>query len=895
MKLDYFFGKMMLLPLITLLLIFSADIQAQQAAKSTQGTPVTNCGGYYAYVPPAYGSSTSTFPLIIFIHGISELGNGTTELSKVLANGIPKLINAGTFPASFTVNNQTFSFIVLSPQFKVQPSPQDILSLINYAKTQYRIDENRIYVTGLSMGGGATEDFASANDSYAQIAAAVVPVCGNMDPDVITRAPGVMAKNNVPAWFFHNSNDPVVPSQYSKSWVAKMTAYTPAPNPLPKLTIFQSNNHDAWSQAYNPSYRENGLNIYEWMLWYKKGGTVTPPTGAKKVIAKTNLGNGMYYPDAGSTLQLQPGDTLCIPAGDYEFIQLGKLKGTKEKPIVITNCGGQVRVGINTHKSDNAFSISSGEFLEISGSGTTGIEYGFDINGLNLDGTQMVGMYFGNGSTDFDVHHMYVHDASLLLVAKTTQTCDHPEYWEGQYVMRNAKIHHIKGRNSQYEGFYIGNTHYVLNLSCGDAKSHHLENLEVYDNDVQNTGWDGIQVCMADMGENKVYNNIVRNYGTAQLDAQSYGLLMGGGSAVKVFNNIVDKGYLPGIALYGSGVSYVYNNVVSNISNGEGITVADKLILEPVTAWIYNNTIYNTGPIGIKIYAYQTETGHKVYNNLVINSGSPGSYPSNGYYIRGAQNIKFDFANNFFFVTPQEAQVVDAAAGNFRLTSYSPVIDAGRDMRDMGLTQDLDGNGRPWNNKYDGGAYEFQGTGTPQKPPVAVVKADKKVQLPLSSILADGSGSFDPDGSIVKYEWSQVSGPAKASFNTPNAARTTISGLVEGKYVFQLVVTDDKYATAAATFEVDVLPFVNDDPSADPLVIFPNPVTSVIVLKMSKTGDQVINVKIFDISGREVQRTIYTFHNTFSKELNVSSLAYGQYILEVSGTDFKWTRRFVKM
>ncbi|PSL43735.1 putative secreted protein (Por secretion system target) [Chitinophaga niastensis] len=998
MKLGYFLSKRMLFALITLSFLLTQQSYAQQVAKSTKGTSVTNCGGYYEYIPPAYAASKDSFPLIVFIHGIGELGDGVTNLPAVLKNGIPARINDGTLPASFTVNNQTFSFIILSPQFKTSPSPLDILSLINYIKTQYRIDNNRIYITGLSMGGGSTEDFASANDAFAQIPAAVVAVSGNMNPVQFPNAPRVVAKNNVPAWFFHNNGDGTVPSQYSKDWVAMISAYQPAPTPLPKLTIFPVSGHNAWDKAYDPNYRENGMNVYEWMLQYKKGGTTVtpppppPPSGNKRVIAKTNIGNGMYYTDAMSAFQLNPGDTLCIPAGDYEFVQLGKLTGTKAKPIVITNCGGLVRLGINTHKSDIAFNFMSGQFIEVSGSGTPGLEYGFDINGKNLDGVQMQGMYFGSGSTDFNVHNMYIHDANILLVAKTTQACDNPQYWEGNYVMRNAKIHHIKGRYSEYEGFYIGNTHYIINFpACGgDVKSHHLENLEVYDNDIQNTGYDGIQVAMADMGDNKVYNNVVRNYGMQKLDAQSYGLLMGGGTAVKVYNNVVDSGYLPGIALFGSGISYVYNNVISNISNGEGINVSDKFIIEPVTAYIYNNTIYNTGPDGIKIYAYLTQLGHKVYNNLVINTGSSGDYPMGGYYIRGAQQIKFDFSNNLFAKTPAEANVIDAAAGNFRLAKGAAAIDAGRDMSDMGLTTDADGFVRPQNGKYDVGAYEYSSNGPHRPPvanagndinitlpvnsaqldgsastdpdgtivkwqwkktggpaggslgssttaktqvtgllegtyafeltvtnnagvtavatvsiivspvtnnqvPVAVVSADKTVQLPTSYLSADGSTSYDMGGSIDKFGWKQLSGPANAFIATPDAARTLITKLQQGAYTFQLTVTDNKQATGITTFAVDVLESKPVDHTPDSVSLVPNPVSAIARLNVARDGNNFIHVKIYDMSGRLVQQKSYTFSGAFQTDIDVSVIPNGHYIMEVSGTNFKWTKRFIKV
>lgn len=810
---------------MTVMLYTTLAVTAQQKAVSLAGTNVTNSGGYYEYVPPSYASSRDSFPLLIFIHGIGELGNGTTQLPAVLRNGVPKLINNGTFPTSFTVNGKSFSFIVASPQFRNIPSPVDILSLLNYLKRKFRIDSKRIYVTGLSMGGGATEDFASANDSYAQIPAAVVAVAGNMNPRWLTNAPRVMAKNDVPVWFLHNDNDPIVPSQYSKDWVSMMEAYKPTPNPEPKLTIFNATGHDAWTTAYDPSYKEGGKNVYEWMLQFEKGKPVGNPPSApvanKKVMAKPNIGNGMYYTDAMSAFKLNPGDTLCIPAGDYEFIQLGNLVGTAAKPIVITNCGGVVRTGVRTLKTDVSFGIMGGKFLHITGSGTPGVEYGFDVNGKNLLGIKMQGMYLGSGSTNIDVHNFYIHDVASFIVAKTTQDCNNPQFWEGKYVMKDVKIHHIKGRYSDYEGFYIGNTHYVMDyLLCKNIKSHHIEDLEVYDNDLQYMGQDGIQIAMADLGENKIHHNIVRNYGTTRLDAQSYGMLMGGGSRVKLYNNVVDNGYLPGIALFGSGVSYVYNNTVSNISHGEGIQVADKLILEPVTAYIYNNTIYNTSDNGIKIYAYLTKVGHRVYNNLVIEKSPFFSYPSDGLYIRGAQNIKFDYGNNLFSTTANAGRMVaNVAGGDFHLTGTSSAIDGGKSVSDLGLTTDLDDDKRPVNKGFDVGAFEYQGPKTPPKgndAPMANAGKDISITLPVNTVTLDASASSDADGNIIKYAWKKLTGPAAGTITNAAIATTSVTGLTAGTYIFTLTVTDNKAATDIDSIIVKVNPAaVNKPPVAN--------------------------------------------------------------------------------
>src|ERR1700712_1779738 len=74
-----------------------------------------NSKGYYEYLPQGYSSGQS-FPLIIFLEGVGELGDGSTaQLPKLLANGPLFYINAGQFPSSFTQNGQTSSFVIITP------------------------------------------------------------------------------------------------------------------------------------------------------------------------------------------------------------------------------------------------------------------------------------------------------------------------------------------------------------------------------------------------------------------------------------------------------------------------------------------------------------------------------------------------------------------------------------------------------------------------------------------------------------------------------------------------------------------------------------------------------------------------------------------------------------
>ncbi len=235
---------------------------------------------YYEYLPQGYPANGVRYPLIVFCHGAGERGPGTpASLPLVLRNGIPKLINDGVFPTSFTVDGQTFRFIIVSPQFGGNnfPSVNDVNNMINYAINKYPIDINRIYLTGLSMGGGVSWYFPGYNTYFSSRLAAIVPVCGATE--VSQNDANNIAATNLPVWATHNSGDQTVLVSVTNNMVDLINNRTTPPNPLAKKTIFNANGHDAWTQTYNPSFRENGLNIYEWMLKYKRNFVVLPVSG----------------------------------------------------------------------------------------------------------------------------------------------------------------------------------------------------------------------------------------------------------------------------------------------------------------------------------------------------------------------------------------------------------------------------------------------------------------------------------------------------------------------------------------------------------------------------------------------------------------------------------------
>lgn len=224
-----------------------------------------NVGGYYEALPPDYNDSNKKYPLLVFLHGGGELGDGSdTALPKILKNSLTRRLHEKNFPTSFAAGDDSLSFIIISPQFADWPKVKDVNEIMHHALMKYRVDSTRIYLAGLSMGGGASWEYAGSQ--YGKLLAAIVPICGASWADsAVARQ---IAYNEVPAWAFHNEEDPVVTAKSTTRYARLINAENPK-YPV-KVTIWPGSLHDAWTQASDPEYREEGKNMYEWMLQYER-------------------------------------------------------------------------------------------------------------------------------------------------------------------------------------------------------------------------------------------------------------------------------------------------------------------------------------------------------------------------------------------------------------------------------------------------------------------------------------------------------------------------------------------------------------------------------------------------------------------------------------------------
>jgi predicted peptidase len=199
--------------------------------------------GYLLFLPDDYEAAAGKkWPLILFLHGMGERGN---DLNLLKVHGIPKIVE----------NQPDFPFVAVSPQCPDQTIWSDhhgtLRAMLDEISSEYAIDERRIYLTGLSMGGYGTWSLSTA---YPERFAAIAPICGGGCPQKAWRL------RQIPVWAFHGEKDEVVKLEESRQMVEALRAC----GGRVRLTVYPGVGHDAWSRTY-----EN-RRLYTWFLQHRK-------------------------------------------------------------------------------------------------------------------------------------------------------------------------------------------------------------------------------------------------------------------------------------------------------------------------------------------------------------------------------------------------------------------------------------------------------------------------------------------------------------------------------------------------------------------------------------------------------------------------------------------------
>jgi predicted peptidase len=209
--------------------------------------------GFYVYIPAGYEQSPGDYPLLIFLHGDGERGNSAENIKTfdyVLFHGPPHLIKNGEW-------NPPFPMIVASPQCHDKYwQVKKLDEFIRYITEHYRVNQSRIYLTGLSLGGDAIYSYLSETGDRSLIAAAVI-ISGVGDAALARQI-------KVPVWI--------------QNALEMKESLRNAPEV--KLSVYPDEWHLVWYQTYDSTgvgktsgkYDPFDTSIYDWLFTYSLSG-----------------------------------------------------------------------------------------------------------------------------------------------------------------------------------------------------------------------------------------------------------------------------------------------------------------------------------------------------------------------------------------------------------------------------------------------------------------------------------------------------------------------------------------------------------------------------------------------------------------------------------------------
>jgi predicted peptidase len=257
-----FFKRLLLLMATLLLWINSTTVAWAQKELFLRRSYINAQGDtlkYRWYAPQQKGEKK--LPLVVFLHGAGERGS---DNEAQLCNGIftfvdsanqakrPAFVLAPQCPSGKKWVNVDWKLASNQMPDSVSVPLGMLLELVKQYKDSLFIDDTRIYIAGLSMGGFGTWDAICREPA---LFAAALAVCGGGDEKMVSRI------KDLPVWAFHGSNDKVIIPQRSANMVA---ALKKAGNKKVKYTVYPKVGHNSWTPTFaNPA-------VHQWLFQQRK-------------------------------------------------------------------------------------------------------------------------------------------------------------------------------------------------------------------------------------------------------------------------------------------------------------------------------------------------------------------------------------------------------------------------------------------------------------------------------------------------------------------------------------------------------------------------------------------------------------------------------------------------
>ncbi len=818
------------------IIIISLNLPAQvQTARYISTNPKSNA--YYEYLPQGYDpNGTAKYPLIVFIHGMGELGAGTSStIQAVLNNGTPRQIAQGIFPTSFTVNGVVSKPIVISPQFTEWPWASDINTLLDYLVINYKVDIKRIYLTGLSMGGGVIWDYVNFSTAYANRIAAIVPICGASWPN--QNGANIIAAANIAIWATHNDGDPTVTVNNTINFVNYVNAAPIAPTPLAKKTIFSSTSHDAWSRTYDLNFKENNLNVYEWMLGFSKNAV----TNLAPIV---NAGANQSLPYLTSSATLT--GTVADADGTISSFVWTKVSGPTGGNISSPNTLFTSITGLN-----------SGTYIYRLTATDNGNSSGYSDVTITVNSNNQ-GPWVNAGSNQTIT--LPVNSVTLSGSATDPDGTVTSYLWSKQTGPAGGTITTPSSPVTNVTGLTQGV--YVFQLSATDNSGTTTSvNVTVT---VLAAAANILPVVNAGTNQNIILpvsaailsGSATDADGTISMYAWSF---VSGNSGSTIASPSTPSTTVSGL----TAGTYTYkltatDNAGGTASSNVNITVTAAVnILPVVNAGTNQNIILPVSTATLSGSATDADGWISAYTWSFVsgNSGSTIASPS-----AASTNITGLTAGTYIFKLTVNDNSGGSASANVTITVVAasnilPVVNAGTDQTIYlpvntatltGTATDADGSiiGMAWTKlsgpsgglitsvtsnitsitSLQAGTYVYRFTAKDNSlasvsdtitvtvisapvmnaVPVANAGADQTITLPVNTATLSGVGT-DADGYITVNLWTKISGPAGGTISSTGATYTLVTALLAGTYMYSFTVTDNYGATSTDTVIINVI------------------------------------------------------------------------------------------
>ncbi|MEM7551855.1 MAG: dienelactone hydrolase family protein, partial [Bacteroidota bacterium] len=876
-----------LLFILSQIIVFfvSSDLLAQN--QTARQTDLGNIW-YWEYLPPGYNTNTDSYPLLVFLHGIGERGPADgSQLNRVLRNGPPDQIRDGN----------DFPFIVVSPQlvdFRGNWRPQDVDRVIEHAKNVYRVDENRIYLTGLSLGGGGVWGYLQ---NFPQKIAAAAPIAGSGNTPSLAC---VIADENIPIWVFHGDNDRTINRNISIRMVNAINACDPPIDPQVRLTLYPGVGHNSWDRAYRLDNSLHDPNLYEWLEMQSMSAISVDAGSDQTVILPQNTigitGNASSSGAITSYLwEKVSGPTATLVNENTSILTLNSLiEGIYIFRLTVEDDGGgsaSDEVQITVLASNQPPNASAGpdrqiklptNSLSLSGSGSdpdgtiTSYQWSQILGGsANLSGDNTPNLNLSNlevGSYTFELvvfddDGASASDEVIVTVLEADNLAPSADAGVDQQINLPTNSVNLIGSGSDSDGSvdnYLwektsGPTATLTNtdlptLSVSNmVQGVYTFSLTVTDNDGDSDS-DEVQVTVVaanqspnvDAGPDrqiKLPTNSLSLSGTGSdpdgtVASYQWSQVLGGNADLSGANT-------PNLALSNLEVgSYTFELVVFD---NDGASASDEVIVTVLEA-------DNLAP--------SADAGVDQQINL----------PTNSINLIGSGSDSDGSVDNYLW---EKTSGPTATLINTDLPTLS-VSNMVQGVYTFSLTvTDNDG---------DSDSDEVRVTVVAaNQSPAADAGPNVFITLPTSSTTLIGSGS-DPDGIISNFLWEQLNGPVISSISNPNLSTTTITNLTtEGVYLFNLIVTDNDGATNNDEVTVTVGPQPNVPPvvSAGDDIFISLPTNNVTINGTANDPDgSIVSFNWVKLSG-----PTSTLSNENTSMLTASNLVAGSYTFELRVVD----------